>query len=86
MLCLGNKVVFGKAEANLQVVPTKVCTTPCPSPSPCSGDALLEPVSPSPSQFPQGDTQEDLPLVLPQPVLSPRVSSTSWYVALLDRL
>lgn len=71
MLCLRNKVVFEKVEANSQVVPTKVYTTPCPSPSPHSAAALLEPVSPSPSQFAQGGTPQDLPLVPPQPTLSP---------------
>lgn len=71
MLCLGNKAVFEKVKANSQVVPTRVYTMPCPSPPPCSGAALLEPVSPSLSQFAQGGTQKDLPLVTPQPTLAP---------------
>lgn len=71
MLCLGNKAVFEKVEASSPVVPAKVYTMPCPSPSPCSSAALLETVSPSPAQFAQAGTQQDLPLVPPQPTLSP---------------
>lgn len=70
MLCLGDKAVLEKVEANSQVVPTKLYTMPCPSPSPRPDTALLEPVSPSPSQFAQGGTQQDLPLVPLQPTLS----------------
>ena len=53
------------------MVPTKVYTMPSPSPSPCSGAALLEPVSPSPSQFAQDGTQQDLLLAHTQPTPSP---------------
>lgn len=63
--------MFEKVKANSQVDPTKVYTKPCPSPSPHSGAALLESVPPSPFQFAQGGTQWDLPLVPPQPTLSP---------------